>query len=467
MARRPRVLFLSQCLPYPPHTGVAARTFNILMQLQQSYDVDLVAFYRNRHQPNRPALEASWAALRQVVGWGSVAEPTPIPGEHSLVRRLWDHARSLVTGRVYTFYEYDSRAFARQLRSVLRARTPDIVHLDSLDLHRWLPELPPVPITCTHHDIDSDLLRRRSRQLGPAERRYLLLQADRIERLERELCPQFAANVMMSEIDARKLAELAPGAATVVVPNGTDTDYFQPNCSPSIDKRVAFVGPTFSSHPNRDAVEFLLHEIWPRVRAVEGAASLRLIGRHAPADHARYNAEPSVQALGQVPDIRPALAAAGCCVVPIRIGGGTRLKILDAWAMGKAIVSTSIGCEGLDAVDGHNILIRDTPAGFAEAVVQILGDVELRRQLEQHGRRTAVERYSWSIVGKRLRDAYDGIGAAACAARCARSVELATAQREESSHDVAPPPTPTNPAPSVPIGPQLAERQGREEGLEW
>src|SRR5881394_3817927 len=158
MARRARVLFLSQCLPYPPHTGVAARTFNILLQLQQSYDVDLVAFYRTTHQPNRRALEASWAALRQVVG--SVAEPTPIPGEHSLVRRLWDHGRSLVTGRAYTFFEYDSRAFARRLRRVLRARTPDIVHLDSLDLHRWLPELPGVPITCTHHDIDSDLLRR-------------------------------------------------------------------------------------------------------------------------------------------------------------------------------------------------------------------------------------------------------------------------------------------------------------------
>ena len=466
MARRARVLFLSQCLPYPPHTGVAARTFNILMQLQQSYDVDLVAFYRTTHQPNRRALEASWAALRQVVG--SVAQPTPIPGEHSLVRRLWDHGRSLVTGRGYTFFEYDSRAFARRLRKVLRARTPDIVHLDSLDLHRWLPEVPAVPITCTHHDIDSDLLRRRSRQLGPAERRYFLLQADRIERLERELCPRFAANVMMSAVDARRLRELAPGAATVVVPNGTDTDYFQPHCCGAIGKRVTFVGPTLSSYPNRDAVEFLLAEIWPRVRAVDGMTSLQLIGRHAPADHARYHAQSRVEALGQVPDIRPTLAAAGCCVVPIRIGGGTRLKILDAWAMGKAIVSTSIGCEGLDAVDGDNILIRDTPAGFAEAVVQILGDVELRRRLEQNGRRTAVERYSWSMVGKGLRDAYDAIGAAACAARDARSAGLPTSEREERRHDVAPAP-PHPPAPSVPVGPppHLAERQRREESLEW
>src|SRR6058998_2757910 len=119
MARRARVLFLSQCLPYAPHTGVAARTFNILMQLQQSYDVDLVAFYRTTHQPNRRALEASWAALRQVVG--SVAQPTPIPGEHSLVRRLWDHGRSLVTGRGCRIRRTCSRARVRRLRKVPRA----------------------------------------------------------------------------------------------------------------------------------------------------------------------------------------------------------------------------------------------------------------------------------------------------------------------------------------------------------
>ncbi|HEV2670255.1 MAG TPA: glycosyltransferase family 4 protein, partial [Gemmatimonadales bacterium] len=301
------------------------------------------------------------------------------------------------------------------------------------DLHRWLPALPAVPIVCTHHDIDSDLLRRRSRQLGPAERRYFLLQAARSERLARELCPQFAANVMMSDVDARKLQELAPGAATVVVPNGTDTDYFQPHGRTSIaprggGERVAFVGPTLSSYPNRDAVEFLLEEIWPRIRAVGGSTSLQLIGRHAPADHARYNAEPGVEVLGQVPDIRPALAAAGCCVVPIRIGGGTRLKILDAWAMGKAIVSTSIGCEGLDAVDGHNMLIRDTPAGFAEAVVQVLRDSELRRRLEQNGRRTAVERYSWDSAGERLRAAYEA---------CAGS---ATPERKKRRHRVSPAP---------------------------
>jgi glycosyltransferase involved in cell wall biosynthesis len=405
MAARPRLLFLAQCLPYPPNSGVANRTFNILRQLQPEYDVDLVAFSRLCHQPDRAAREAARDALRSAVAF--VAEPTPIPQEHSAPRKIWDHLRSLISGRAYTYYEYHSRSFAHRLRAVLRARTPDLVHLDSLDLHRWLPELPQVPIACTHHNIESELLRLQARHLDQTVlRHYLLLQAGRVERVERDLCSRFALNVVMSEVDGQRLRALAPGAATVVVPNGTDTEYFQPNGAESIAGRVVFVGGTYS-YPNRDAVEFLLQEIWPKIRAADRSASLQLIGRGTPADLRRYDAEPAVTALGYVADVRPALSAARCCVVPIRIGGGTRLKILDAWAVGKAVVSTSIGCEGLHAVDGENILIRDTPEAIADAVLQVLRDAALRSHLEQNGRRTAIETYSWGRVGVQIRSAYD------------------------------------------------------------
>jgi len=405
VATRPRVLYLSQSLPYPPHTGAAARIFNILLQLEKAYDVDLVAFYRVKHQPDRHAVGAAWEALKRLGDF--VAEPTPIPNEHSALRKLWDHARSLLSGRVYTYYAHESRLFARRLRDALGAHMPDLVHVEGRDLHRSLRNLPSVPIACTHQDIESDLLRRRAHRLtNIAARHYFLLQADRVERLERELCPQFALNVMMSEVDARKLRALAPGAVTVVVPNGTDTDYFQPNGTTPLPGRVTFVGPT-ASHPNRDALEFLLQDIWPQVLAVDRAASLQLIGRSTPADQARYSLEPGVNAVGHVADLRPLLAEAACCVVPTRIGGGTRLKILDAWAMGKAVVSTSIGCEGLDAVDGENILIRDTPAAFAAAVLAVLGNAQLRERLERNGRRTATQSYSWNSVGQHLRAAYD------------------------------------------------------------
>jgi glycosyltransferase involved in cell wall biosynthesis len=420
VAARPRLLFLAQCLPYPPHSGVAARTFNILKQLQIEYDIDLVAFYRVNHQPDRVAREAARGALQSAAAF--VAEPTPIPSEDTALRKIWDHLRSLVSGRAFTYYQYDSRLFADRLRTALGRRTPDLVHLDSLDLHRWLPELPQVPITCTHHDIDSDLLRLRARRLDQAVlRHYLLLQAHRVERLERKLCPRLALNVMMSAVDARRLKALAPGAATVVVPNGTDTEYFQPNGAESVAGRIAFVGPTYS-YPNWDAVEFLLREIWPKVRTADRVASLELIGRSAPADRARYSVEPGVTAPGYLADIRPSLSDARCCVVPMRIGGGTRLKILDAWAIGKAVVSTSIGCEGLDAVDGENILVRDAPDAFADAVLQVLHDDRLRARLERNARRTATETYSWSVVGRRIRSAYGELLSRSASARVASGV---------------------------------------------
>ena len=405
MAARPRLLFLAQCLPYPPHSGVASRTFNILKQLQVEYDIDLVAFSRVCHQPDRVAREEAWDALRSTVTF--VAEPTPIPD--TAPRKIWDHLRSVLSGRAYTYFEYESGAFADRLHAALRRRTPDLVHVDSLDLHRWLPELGPVPITCTHHNIESELLRRRAQH--PSQvllRHYLLLQAARLERLERAVCSRLALNVMVSEDDAEKLRALAPGATTMVVPNGTDTAYFAPNGTAPVAGRVAFVGGTYS-YPNRDAVEFLLRDIWPTVRAGDPSASLRLIGRGAPADRVRYDAEPGVTTLDYVPDIRPPLAEARCCIVPIRIGGGTRLKILDAWAMGRAVVSTSIGCEGLAATDGENILIRDTPDALAGAVLQVLRDPQLRARFERNGRRIATEMYNWDVVGRRIRSAYGAL----------------------------------------------------------
>ena len=363
MSFRPHILFLSQCLPYPPHSGVTNRTFNILKQLQREFEITLLAFFRLTHQPSSDALQASQQALGQLLT--SVYPPVAIPSQQSTVRRLWDHMRSVGSGRAYTFYEYWSKEFGDQLNWVLSQKQPDLIHIDSIDLHCWLNELPPVPKVCTHHSIESELLRLRahrikSRLLGS----YILHQANLVEQIEGELCPRLDANVMMSELDAERLRTVAPGSHTIVVPNGVDTDYFTPQKSPPrVPGRVVFLGPTYI-FPNHDAVDYLLEEIWPNIRAVERSASLQLIGNSSRSDRERYNSHPGVNCVGLVEDIRPNMADASCSIVPIRVGGGTRLKILDAWAMGKAVVSTSIGCEGLEAIDGKNILIRDTPRSF-------------------------------------------------------------------------------------------------------
>ena len=405
---RRRILFLSQSLPFPPHSGVTNRTYHILRELQREFDVTLVAFSRRNHQHDASARSQSAAALQRELA--DVMAPVPIDSEWSLFTKLGNHARSLVSREPYVFYEYGGPRFSRQLQDAVDRAAPDLLHLDSMDLYRWLPSLPAVKTSCTHHSIESELLRLRARRIpNRAVRAYVMHQANLMERVERRLCARFDVNIMTSETDAERLRALAPGSRTSAVPNGVNVDYFQPTpLHQVVPGRVTFLGPTYM-FPNRDAVQFFLADAWDLVRARCPESTLHLIGKSSPADKNRFQSRPGVMSQGYVPDIRPHFAEAACAVVPIRVGGGTRLKILDAWAMGKAVVSTSIGCEGLKTVDGRNILIRDDPVEFAEAVIKVLSDGELRERLGREGRATVEQTYAWPVIGRQLNSLYGGL----------------------------------------------------------
>ncbi|HEV7837800.1 MAG TPA: glycosyltransferase family 4 protein [Gemmatimonadaceae bacterium] len=405
---RRRILFLSQSLPFPPHSGVTNRTYHVLRELQRDFDVTLVAFSRRNHQPDASARSQSAAALQKELA--DVMTPVEIGSEWSFVTKLVNHARSLVSREPYVFYEYGGSRFSRQLKEAVDRASPDLLHLDSMDLYRWLPSLPALPTSCTHHSIESELLRLRAKRIpNAAVRAYMMHQGDLMEKIERRLCPRFDINVMTSETDAERLRALAPGSRTSVVPNGVNVDYFRPTpLHAVVPGRVTFLGPTYM-FPNRDAVQFFLAEAWDRVRTRCPESSLHLIGKSSAADKDRFQSRPGVVSQGYVPDIRPHFAEAACAVVPIRVGGGTRLKILDAWAMGKAVVSTSIGCEGLQTAEGRNILIRDDPVEFAEAVIQVLSDSELRERLGREGRATVEQTYAWPVIGHQLNSLYRGL----------------------------------------------------------
>lgn len=405
MKKRRTILFLSQSLPYPPHSGVTNRTFNIVRQLQRSFDVTLLPFSRSNHQANGQERIRSREALAQHVT--EVLDPVPIPSESSTLARALVHLKSVIARRPYVYYEYRQGKFRDQLLSWLGNHQPSLIHLDSLDLYGWVPDLSDAPTACTHHSIESELLRLRAEHIDkPPLAAYMRYQAKQLEQIERVMCPRFDVNVMMSDIDARRLEELAPGSRTYVAPNGVDTESFVPDpTAPAVPGRVVFLGPTYM-YPNRDAIEFFMEQCWERVRQLHPTATLTLVGRIKDEDRRRYESLPGVVCEGYVSDIRPHLAAASCCIAPLRIGGGTRLKILDYWAMGRPVVSTSIGCEGLEVEDGVNILVRDNPDVFADAVVDVLAHPALQGLLAQGGRQTAEDVYSWGSIGQGLRDAY-------------------------------------------------------------
>jgi glycosyltransferase involved in cell wall biosynthesis len=402
MNERPRLLFLCQTLPYPPDGGVWIRSYHVLRLLASSFDVTALCFERSGASGARGEYDVgrSAAALRRL---GSV-DVFPLPQNRSRVRFAWNHLRSVLRGCVYTRFMYQSTAFRSRLEEIVRPRKVDLVHIDSLDLSAYLPLCADLPTVCVHHNVESELLRRRARfEGGTWTARYYELQAALMRREERRWAPRVTLNVMVSEEDRDVLTRLAPGARTMVVPNGVDVEEFQPGSG--AERGLVYVGGT-SWFPNLDALRFFCEEIQPHLEGVPEARPVRWVGSASPEERHHYRERHGVELTGYVDDVRPYMRDALCHVVPLRAGGGTRLKILNSWAMAKSVVSTAVGCEGLEAVDGENILIRDDPRDFAEAIRHLAGDPALRRRLGANGRRTAEEIYSWDVIGRDMLRAY-------------------------------------------------------------
>jgi polysaccharide biosynthesis protein PslH len=399
---RPRLLFLCQTLPYPPDGGVWIRTYHVLRLLSQAFEITALCF--ERAAPRRHLPRDVPACARGALGRFADVEVFAIPQRRSRVRYGWDHLRSVASGRVYTRYLYESRAFRFRLEHLLQSNRYDLVHVDSLDLAAYLPACAGLPVVCVHHDVESALLRRRAAvERNPWRRSYLQFQAGLMEDVERHWCERVTLNVAVSTHDRALLQRIGPGSRVAVVPNGVDPDEFGGNGEAG--SGVAYVGGT-TPFPNRDALEFFSAQILPALRVLRPDVPVRWIGRASPEEQRHYRDRFQIDLTGYVEDVRPLMRQAACHIVPLRTGGGTRLKIVNSWAMGKPVVATSVGCEGLHAVDGENILIRDDPGDFANAVRAVLEVPALRRRLGEGARATVDRLYSWDVLGRDLIDVY-------------------------------------------------------------
>jgi glycosyltransferase involved in cell wall biosynthesis len=302
-------------------------------------------------------------------------------------------------------------ALQRALDRALRATRFDVVNLESSFLgHFDLRQAPPgekLPsLIVDSHNIDFDLARQYARTGSLGRRLYYGANWRKLRREELGTYRDADGVYLCSEADEQRLLDLVPGTRTEVIPNAADVEYYQlrPTDPPPDGRTVVFFG-LLSYVPNVDAVLHFVQDIWPRIADAHPAARCKIIGGRPPPSLLAL-AGPRIEFTGYVSDLRPHLAAAAALVVPLRLGGGTRLKIVEGMAMGKAIVSTTLGAEGIDAVPGRDLLIEDEPEAFAHAVNRLLAQPSLAARIGQSARQLAVDRYAWSRAAVTLEGFY-------------------------------------------------------------
>jgi sugar transferase (PEP-CTERM/EpsH1 system associated) len=394
-----RILWLNVGLLLPLDKGGKLRTWHLMRHLAKRHEITYLSF----REPDQPA--ADLAGMREVC-----TDMVTLPRRDAPKRSLKFYAGAgayLVHPQPYAVAKYRSSAYARRLADMLATGRFDLVVCDFLPPIVNMPPRFPCPAVLFTHNVEAEIWRRHAEAAtGAVQRALMRVQWRRMRRFEHTALRRFDLVLAVSDADRHTFGRLyAPPAPIAVVPTGVDTRYFQTPPPSTVDeKHLVFTG-SMDWIPNEDAMTYFCREVLPIVRRVEPEVTLSIVGR-APTPVVRRLAEiPGVDVTGRVDDVRAHIARAAGYIVPLRVGGGTRLKIFEAMAMGRACVSTTVGAEGLPVVAGRHLLVADDPDRFARAIVRLLRDRAHRAEIERAARRLVVEHYDWSAAAAGLEHA--------------------------------------------------------------
>lgn len=390
-----RVLFLSQIVPYPPHGGVLQRGYNLLRELGRHAEVSLLAFVHPDVLPTPEAVDESCRALREFC---ADVEVFPLWPKASRLHKLAGFALGACSSSPFSVVAHRSRDYAARVGWHLEHRPVDLVHVDTLGLGPFVGASRSYAAVLTHHNVESVLMQRRADvETRLLVRQFLSREAHKLREAEAQMAHGFDVNIVVSAVDEAVLHDRLGDITTEVVPNGVDIDYFTPG-GPGTGADLIYTGG-MNMFANRDAVTWFLDEIWPIVSSRRPDARFFAVGQDPPADVvARASADPRIVVTNYVSDIRPFVRQSSVYVVPLRVGGGTRLKVLEAMAMGKAIAATSMAVEGLEVRDGREVRLADGPRAMAEAIAALLADPAQRAALGAAARARAESSYRWSAL---------------------------------------------------------------------
>jgi glycosyltransferase involved in cell wall biosynthesis len=412
-----RVLYVTHVPPSPPRSGAPARMHGLMRALAERHELDAVSLTWPGDDPgSEAALRAYCREIRMVhadgaSGWGRrLGQLASLASRSSFERRL--HAVPELV-----------RAVADQLA----ARPYDVVNVESpffpLEAMRTAaPETAAPVLVLDEHNVEWHVVRQMARSEGGLARRaYNVVDWRKLRREETAAWRAVDGITVTSTEDQARLLEAVPAARVEVIPNAVDVDRFRPSpTAPAPDGRTVLFFGALGYFPNTDGILWFLDAIWPRIAAARAGARLKIVGPRPPRS-VTARSGPCVEVTGFVEDLRPHLAEAAVVIAPLRMGGGTRLKIVEAMAMAKAVVSTRLGAEGLELTPGRDVVVADDPASFAHAVTALLDDPSVATRIGEAGRAQVVAGYSWQASAARLETFFRSLAGVRAARRAARS----------------------------------------------
>ncbi len=394
-----KILFVTPYLPYPLNNGGLIRVHQLAVNIASRHELTMLCM-----EPDNDAQSAGLPVLQQR---GITVETVPVADNQLIRNKRKYQLRSLFSSKTYQYHQYHSPMMQDAIDRHLASGEYDlvIVEFSQMGYYEFKTD---VPTYVDQHNVEYEImLRTFQSERNPLRKLLAWSEWRKYRNHEIENCRKFTACLTTSIRDAEILQERAPEMKCHVVPNGVDSEFFV-GSETQIDPNMVLFTGTISYYPNTEGVMYFAQNIWPLIKKAKPEAVFCIAGKGPPAEVCKLaQQDSSIEVTGSVDDMRDYYAKASVVAVPLRIGGGTRLKILEAMAMEKAVISTSLGAEGIDITDGQNILLRDTPQTFADAIVATMENEADRQRLEAAGRALVEEKYDWRAVTARLCEEFE------------------------------------------------------------
>ena len=385
------ILFLTPYLPYPPHGGGQIRTLNLIKIVSKYHNVSLLSLVQQDE-------------LDYISGLEKYCDVKPL----QLKVRKYGRLKSLLSLYPYvTMLKHYSYENQRLIHHFIKNNHFHIIQVESLYMSAYVQNITNIPKIFDAHNIESDILYRTF--TSKISVKSILNGIDYLKnrRYEQNAIRSFNACISVSEIDNKRLLEMG-AQKLMTLPNCADLNYFYPIERKDFSPKIIFTG-FMNWYPNVDAIECFCNEAYSILKEKIPDIKFYVVGRDPKESVQKFSEHKDIIITGEVPDVRPFISDSDVCIVPLRIGGGTRLKILEYFAMEKPVISTSIGAEGLDVINGKHLIIEDDVSKFPDRIAELLNDPEYAKNIAKNGRKLVGEKYSWDQYGEKLNQLYMGL----------------------------------------------------------